>query len=325
LPTRSNAPEPPRQFQFSLRAVFGSIFFLAIALAIALRFPRYSAFAVLMPLLLLFPLVVASALRATAVRFGLVADHWHARRQDGPDGRIRRICRRLFQYLGLCQPAECPSLAAGFTVAVLSTITLVGLWPVIREIGLCISLVGEMPARQLRNYAMRSVPEAFLNRGYWLRLGQWELWSLGRWWLLFGLVLCAWLILSLLLRHWLKSDPWSQILARFMLFAPWLLALEVAFLIGVWIESPNTVPEPSTGFVVGIFSWQLWHWDCWMDRGWLIRGALPTFVAACAFFRQVLRWHWLAATITSLILIPVALMLSVACTVAYQWGLPPLF
>jgi hypothetical protein len=33
----------------------------------------------------------------------------------------------------------------------------------------------------------------------------------------------------------------------------------------------------------------------------------------------------LAATIAALLLIPIALTLSVACTVAYQWGLPPLF
>ena len=115
--------------------------------------------------------------------------------------------------------------------------------------------------------------------------------------------------------------PYSGSVPR---LAPWLIVLEVAFLIGVWIESPNTVPEPSTGFVVGIFSWDLWHWDCWLDRGWLIRGALPTFIAGFVFFASVLRWWRVASVIAALVLVPVALLLSVACTVAYQNGAPPL-
>ncbi|HXT60640.1 MAG TPA: hypothetical protein VN699_18510 [Pirellulales bacterium] len=322
--SRCSLSKSPRRFQFSLRAAFGAIFVLAVALAIASRFPRHSAFAALMSLLLLFPLAVASALRTAMVRFGPISDDWRIHRQGDRDGRILSTRRRLFQYLGLCQPADCPSLAAGFTVAVLSSIALAGLWPAIREIGLLMALVLAWPLDQIWDYATRSIPETFLRGEYWLRLGRWELWSLGRWWLLFGAVLSLWLVLSSPFRRWLRCEPWSRTLARFLLFAPWLVVLEVAFLIGVWIESPNTVPEPSTGFVVGIFSWNLWHWDCWMNRGWMIRGALPTFVAGCAFFTQVLRWRRLATMIAALLLIPIALMLSVACTVAYQHGLPPL-
>jgi hypothetical protein len=54
-----------------------------------------------------------------------------------------------------------------------------------------------------------------------------------------------------------KSERVTATLARFLAFAPWFIFLELALLIGVWIESPNTIPEPSTGFVVGIFSWDL--------------------------------------------------------------------
>jgi hypothetical protein len=326
--SQRDVSEPPRQFQFSLRAVFGGMFILAIVLGTgSQQFPRQWTFAVLMSLLLLFPLAVASALRTAAVRLGLISDSWRTQRQGGRERRILSLLRRLFQYLGLCQPADCPSPASGFVVAVLSSVTLAALWPVIREIGLwMMAFVGGWPvAKVLRIYAMRDIPQTLLSGRYWLRLGRWELWSLGRWWLLFGAVLCLWLVLSSPFRRWLGCEPWSRTLARFLLFAPWLIVLEVAFLIGVWIESPNTVPEPSTGFVVGIFSWDLWHWDCWMNRGWLIRGGLPAFAAGCAFFTKVLRWRWLAAAIASLILIPIALTLSVACTVAYQWGLPPAF
>ena len=111
-------------------------------------------------------------------------------------------------------------------------------------------------------------------------------------------------------------------LSRFLAFAPWLVVLEMSFLIGVWLRGPTTVPEPSTGFVVGIFSWDLWHWDCWLDRGWLVRGAVPTLLAGYVFFARVLRWPRPAALVAAAVLVPLALMLSVACTVAYQRGFP---
>jgi hypothetical protein len=38
-----------------------------------------------------------------------------------------------------------------------------------------------------------------------------------------------------------------------------------------------------------------------------------------------LRWRWPIAFATALLLIPPALLLSVACTVAYQNGFPRLF
>jgi hypothetical protein len=58
------------------------------------------------------------------------------------------------------------------------------------------------------------------------------------------------------------------------------------------------------------------------DCGRLIRGALPTFIGGVAFVLTVLRWHWLAALFGAAILVPISLMWSVACTVAYQNGLP---
>jgi hypothetical protein len=39
----------------------------------------------------------------------------------------------------------------------------------------------------------------------------------------------------------------------------------------------------------------------------------------------VLRWRWPAAGIAAILLVPLALLLSVACTVAWQHGFPPLF
>lgn len=65
--TMANSPLPrssaSSRHQFSLRVVFFLLLLLSLAFAIALRFPRQSAFVTLMPLLILFPLAVAAVLR----------------------------------------------------------------------------------------------------------------------------------------------------------------------------------------------------------------------------------------------------------------------
>jgi hypothetical protein len=317
--TRDDPVKSARRWQFSLRAVLLCILGLSIVLAIASQFPRQSAFTVSMTLLLLFPLVVADLLLRPFDRLGITL--------KPPSSSESAVVNRLLRPFRLLRQSDnAPSLIAGGTIAILSTLSLVGLWPPLREIGLNLSLFAIQPIPNYTyssNDAVRSIADALSSAPYWSRLWQWELWSVGRWWLLFGAITGVWLISS---SSFLRSNAGRarQILARFLAFAPWFIVLEVAFLIGVWIESPNTVPEPSTGFVVGIFSWDLWHWDCWLDRGWLIRGVLPTFIAGVVFFRQVLRWRWTAAVIVALIVVPIALLLSVACTVAYQNGFPPL-
>lgn len=181
------------------------------------------------------------------------------------------------------------------------------------------------PLEQTREFAISSVLQAFSSGGYWVRLWRWELWAVGRWWILFGAIVLSWLAVSSAAPRWLRRERALQTIARFLAFAPWLMVLEMAFLIGVWIESPLTVPEPSTGYVVGIYSWDLWRWDCWLDRRWLIRGALPTLIVGCVFFVQVLRWPWPAGAVAAVLLIPLALILSIAGTVAYTYEFPPLF
>ena len=276
-----------------------------------------------MTLLLIFPLVIVEFLRMPFAYLGLIGNDRCAR-----DGPIANVLVRPFRLLCFGQFADSPSLLGGFATALISTIALVGLWPLVREIGLNLSLATLQPIDEYTytwNDAARSMAEAFSDSGYWLRVWRWEIWSLGRWWLLFGAIVLVWFAVSSPFKRWFKIDRPSPTLARFLAFAPWFIVLEVAFLIGVWIESPNTVAEPSTGFVVGIFSWDLWHWDCWLDRGWLIRGAIPSFITAGVFFVGVLRWWWPTAVVAALIFVPIAVMLSVACTVAYQNGFPQFF
>lgn len=324
MASKDDTLRSPRQWQFSLRAALLCVLGLSMIFAIASQFPRQSGFMFLMTVLMLLPLMVVGAVGVLFVRIGIIpcdGVQWGTRDAQGSNAGI---LQRLPRFLGIWQLDNNPSLGASFATTLISTVTLIGLWPALREIGLMMSLASIQSISETWQYALRSVPDAFSRGSYWLRLWQWELWSLGRWWLLFGVILVAWHVVSLPVTRGQYVDRTSRALARFLAFTPWFIVLEIAFLIGVWIESPNTVPEPSTGFVVGIFSWDLWHWDCWLDRGWLIRGALPTFIAGVVFFVSVLRWWWVASVIAALVLVPVALLLSVACTVAYQNGLPPL-
>ena len=325
LPTVAAAGSARRKWQFSLRGVAIVVLVLCIVLAIAAQFPRVSAFTASMTLLVLIPLVVVALVRSLLLRLGL-GDRPGAGEVGASHGRIARILLAPLEWLGLWQPTPAPSILSSLTTAILSMLTLIGLWPAARELGLQAALLSLQPmAYYSWENAGNSVVEAFSSGGYWLRLWQWEAWSADRWWLLFWAILIGWLLASAPFRRWLKAEPVPATLARFLAFAPWIIVLECCFLIGVWIESPNTVPEPSTGFVVGIFDWSLWDWDCWQNRGWLIRGAVPTFVAGTMFFLNVLRRQWPWALLAALLLVPVALLLSVACTVAYQNGWPPLF
>ncbi len=313
-PSQRDTAPSRRRWQFSLRAMLVFVLVAAIVSKIVVRFPRQSTFTLSMTLLVLLPLVIIALRRAPFVRLGTMADD-----RCPPDGPIAGMLLRPLRFLGLWQPEKPPSLAAGLATALISSMVLVGLWPLIRAIGQPLSLVTLQTTKEGFTWvdATHSMMTVFSPGKHWVQIWQWEAWSLSRWWLLFGALVLAWLAVSAPFKRWLKTERASSTLARFLAFAPWFILLEVVYLIGVWIACPRIASEPSSGFVVGIFSWDMWYWDCWLDRGWLIRGALPTFVTASVFFVEVLRWRWPYAVVAALVLVPIGLMLSVACSVAY--------
>ena len=122
--SRRDASTSSREFQFSLRAVFIAFLVFAVILAIASRFPRHSAFTVLMSLLLLFPLAVVSVLRTTAIHFGLVSDDWRTQRQGRRNGRIRACAGACFSASDFASPRSALRWRPRFTAVAISTITL---------------------------------------------------------------------------------------------------------------------------------------------------------------------------------------------------------
>ena len=143
--------------------------------------------------MLLLPLVAAAAVRGLIVRLGLIRDCWTWRLNDSRQRKFSDLPSGVLRRLGLAYASDCPPLVAASCVAIISSLVVIGLWPLIREVGLHFALAAYGPDGYTFEYSIRSMTEAFVSSRRWLRLWQWELWSLGRWWLLFAGVLVAWL------------------------------------------------------------------------------------------------------------------------------------
>ena len=171
-----------------------------------------------------------------------------------PLRKLRRWAPHLVLWLaGAAQP---PLFRSAVPLAVVSTLVLVILWPYLREFGLAVSMMiseGVVSGWPI----LTAIPNILTDHGRQWRVCRWEAWAMLRWWLLFGAWATLWLIASWPLQTRCKLEPPADCYRRFFAFAPWIVLLELLFLVGVWIDSHNTVPEPSTGFVEGIFSWDL--------------------------------------------------------------------
>jgi hypothetical protein len=184
--------------------------------------------------------------------------------------------------------------------ALIVTLLLIALWPIIKEVGLVVSVLissgGPPPGAQLGQQLWRELTWPFRWRTYC----GWEAWSVARWWLLFGALAMA-----------LPSNlPREQRFRRLMLFAPWIALLEIGYLVGVWFVRPTIVPEPNTLFA----TWPISVTEVLTNSYWLARGALPTLAVGLVFARAVLTWPWPASATLAMILVPTALLFSALWT-----------
>jgi hypothetical protein len=309
-------PKPLSTAQFGLSASLAAVTGLAILFAICVRIPRPALVHALQtaPTLLacsaLFAFLPLTCINLVCVAVLRLLRH---HRDGDPHGlRVMAPHRLLWQAAG----STAPSLGIAVLIAVSCTVVLSLLWPFMREFGLGLALV--MSGGVSRGQPiLAEIPKLMGDARFVGRLFRWEFFSLLRWWILFGSLATLWVAVTWPIRKRYNFDSPSQCYSRLLAFAPWLVVIETAFLVGVWTHSPITVPEPSTGFVEGVFSWNLWHWDCWQGVVWISRGFIPTFVVTALFFRNVLRWPWLFAAAPAACAIPVALMLSVAWSVLY--------
>ncbi len=310
---------PSSPLRFGLRDVLTMLTALAVVLCVCAQIPRpilYEA-ASNAPALIFFAALFALVPLA-CINLVVSAGAWFlASIEKGGSGSSGLRWWAPHRLLSQSAAAEPPSLPMAAFIAMASTSMVSLLWPLLRELGLGVAIwfsFGNSQAWRL----FEGLPQLLTDTSYLRRLITWELWSVLRWWLLFGTCTAVWAAIRWTLRwRWpLASAP--NYGRRLLAFAPWIVVLEIAFLIGVWIVSPLTVPEPSTGFVEGIFSWDRWHWDCWKGKFWIVRGLVPLLIVGPVFFRQVLGWRWSYAAAGAACLVPPALALSVAWTVLFR-------
>jgi hypothetical protein len=212
--------------------------------------------------------------------------------------------------------------ARGLGLSLFVDALLVGLWPVWREVALDVGLLATNPWAQANiSKFLQEWRTSARDLAWWKRLWAWEAWSLGRWWLLFGLLAIATTPLSR------RARPRAEAAIRLLRFSPWLIVLEFGYLVGVWIARGKVavVPEPSTMFAS---EWGFRKYGILVYfHFWLIRGGLSSFVVGLAFFRIVPGWRWVEAILGSLALVPVAVGLSMFWSVvggplwmAHNWG-----
>jgi hypothetical protein len=139
----------------------------------------------------------------------------------------------------------------------------------------------------------------------------WQFGAILRWLLLFGAAapVCCWMRRA--------TGPFDPIFAinndwqRLLLLTPWVVVVEVAMLATFWLWQPRVIPEPSTLFVAGIFSWDQWTWWCWLDTEWLQRAALPSWILATVYLRAVIRWSRLWSLVGAVLFVPPAIVISI--------------
>jgi hypothetical protein len=256
-----------------------------------------------------------AALEADLSRYrpSLQSTPWSAGRQ--PRAYFKALAQSLLHPITSAQRCRDPSaVSAGgaFTFALITTLATVLLWPVLKEGGLFIAgVIGGNPTNSISAWFRFQAGEL----GHWFRWKTycgWEAWSIMRWWLLFAVLAAA-------LQRRATADidrPHRLWLRRLMLFAPWIVLLELGHLIGVWLVEPNVVPEPNTMFA----SWPAPILTMMTSQLWLTRAVVPTFVAGLIFARGTLSWRWRDSILLALALVPTGILLSIAWSLLFIYG-----
>ena len=250
---------------------------------------------------------------------------WSAVRPRWLVAGVPLVLVRPLRSLDACASSQRVTAGRAAAFGALSVALLVLCWPLVRgfiEAMLRAVERGTTPWLQLRGFYRYGL---FEFRTTWWRLWVWEAWSVTKW---------LWLFTALavfLPAGRQSSEPGTpslrsardERLCRLMLFAPWLLVLEVGLYLGVSITDFGTVAEPSTTFG---------HWGATIRYGtyatprfwtfWLARTVPPVGVVGFVFFRGVLRWRPLPAVVGAAALVLPAIALQITWSDLWiRWNL----
>ena len=161
------------------------------------------------------------------------------------------------------------------------------------------------------------IPNLMIDDSFLRQKSGWEMFSIIRWWLLYGAIAIAWLAIRLPLgRRW-KIESARECLSRFLAFGPWLVVLDIAFLVGIWTRFANSSPNQARCFPMASLLGISGTGIVGVVRTGLFAALVPSLLVSSLFFRWVLRWSWFPAVAAAACLVPATLLWSIAWSVAY--------
>ena len=197
--------EHPQRRQFSIFSILELVAISATLFAAWRQFPDETKWISALPRSIGWTLFLTMVLFLVVLLFLVSAATWLigrtiSSRGDHLTGEETPLTRSylfgVFRFLGLDRSLAQPSVVSGVSIALASSATLILLWPAIRELGLVSALSTLWGFASTRDWASYAIPDALGDLGHWQRVWRWELWSLCRWWLLFGGTTAIWTLVA---------------------------------------------------------------------------------------------------------------------------------
>lgn len=303
----------PGRRHVTLRVQMG----LIVLLGIAFSLPGTLLYYLGMALLYVVSLAAVSALEGLLRRVPRGSDRPDSESIVTPTPALpQRLLFFIVRPLTICTHSADIDLTRALWIAVIHSATIVGLWPLLSELSIEVMNRFRQQADLFTwPIEMWQLPASLSSPEYWKHVALLEAWSLTRWWLLFGALALGYYLLARRQRPGIEYDGWT-LLRRVLLFAPWLVALETGYLVGLSVL--DNLPIPLVVLLAPLVD------DLpsavWPLRVWVIGGVLPTVVAGVVFFRLCLECTWSPCIYATVVFVPVALCLSALWTALYvRW------
>ena len=164
--------------------------------------------------------------------------------------------RDIFPFFStISSDSDTPPLTRAWTAFLFSTILLIAIYPLAREIGTAFSLLsfGVDDLQVSLDSAFRNTARRLSLPDLWRILYVWGSIHVAKWTIFFAFLTC---IFGL---GFARRGELKHLFARLLYFSPWIIVLHVLMLIGVWMDDPRVTGPEGNG----------WHWG-WCHRTYLV-------------------------------------------------------
>lgn len=266
--------------QYSLKSVIFVISLVAVFCAVARVFPP-AQFSGMMLVLLFVSLLPYMAAQCVLVLIGT---------SDRSD---------IFPFLStIYSNPDTPTTARAWTAFVFSTILLIAVYPLARELGSSFALLSFSIDGHQFSYdeVIQRVSRRMSIAELWRILYLWAVVHVAKWIAFFAVIT---LLVGLTFARHLEL---KHLFSRLLYFSPWLFVLHFGMLTGVWIDDSSITGPEGTVF----------YWASCIEPTWINRLAIPVAVVGYFFSNYVLRLSFKSSVILAVATIPLAIWATVA-------------